>query len=182
MWLPTNDDTKTILYDTKFLKSSPGRYPPLRWTVTKIEDTATEGISKFTLAQDFFNPSTDNAELMIADYWESAVEPELLETEETPTISDLEITYSGQPAVRAGGGYKKITLKERTDGKLVDATGDISWFIDFDGNEDKLESIIQGNVFKVKCKNDYSLIGKTFTVTATTKHSSKSIILEVTSL
>ena len=68
------------------------------------------------------------------------------------------------------------------DGKLVDATGDITWSISFDGNEDKLESIIQDNAFKVKCKNDYSLIGKTFTVTATTKYSSKSIILEVTSL
>ena len=46
MWLPTNDDTKTILYDTKFLKSSPGRYPALKWTITKIEDTAIDGISK----------------------------------------------------------------------------------------------------------------------------------------
>ena len=182
MWLPTNDDTKTILYDTKFLKSSPGRYPALKWTITKIEDTAIDGISKFTMAQTQFDPARDNVELGIADYWESAVEPELLETEETPTVSDLEITYSGQPAVRAGGGYKKIALKERVDGKLVDVTGDVAWFINFDGNEDKLESIIQGNVFKVKCKNDYSLIGKTFTVTATTKHSSKSIILEVTSL
>ena len=71
------------------MKSSPGRYPPLKWTVTKIEDTATEGISKFTLAQDFFNPAKDNAELGIADYYESAVEPELPELEETPTISDL---------------------------------------------------------------------------------------------
>ena len=182
LWLPTNDDTKTIIYDTKFLKSSNGRYPPLRWTITKIEDTAIDGISKFTLAQDFFDPAKDNAELMIANYYESYVEPEVPELEESPTVSDLEIVYSGSPAVRAGGGYKKITLKERVDGKLVDATGDIEWTINFDGNEDKLESIIQDNIFKVKCKNDYSLIGNTFTVTATTKCSSKSLIMEVASL
>ena len=120
MWLPTNEDTKTILYDTKFLKSSPGRYPPLAWKVSKIEDTATEGISKFTMTQEQFNPATDNVELMVADYWESAVEPEIKETEENPTISDLEITYSGAPTVKAGGGYKKFTLKSRIDGKLVD--------------------------------------------------------------
>lgn len=183
MWLPTNDDTKTIFYDTKFLKSSPGRYPPLAWKVSKIEDTATEGISKFTMTQEMYDPSRDNAELMIGNYYESAVEPEILEAEETPTVSDLEITYSGKPAVRAGGGYKKFTLKSRVDGKLVDITEDIEWGIDFsDGDPTQLETSAADNVFRVKCKPDYSLIGKTFTITATNKHSSKSIIVEVTSL
>lgn len=182
-WVPTNDDTKTITYDTKFLKSSPGRYPALRWTVTKCEDTAAEGISKFTMAQTQFDPAKDNVELGIADYWESAVEPELPETEETPTFSDLEIVYSGKPAVRAGGGYKKFTLKSRVDGKLVDATEDVEWGIDFkDGDPTKLECSVVDNIFKVKCLNDYSLIGKTFTITATSEYSSKSIIVEVISL
>lgn len=183
MWLPTNDDTKTILYDTKFLKSSPGRYPPLAWKVSKIEDTATEGISKFTMTQEQFNPATDNAELMIADYWSQSVEPEILETEETPTFSDLEITYSGSPAVRAGGGYKKFTLKSRVDGELVDCTEDVEWSIDFpSGDLTKLETSVVDNVFRVKCKNDYSLIGKTFTITAESEYSSKSIVVEITSL
>lgn len=183
MWLPTNDDTKTILYDTKFLKSSPGRYPPLIWKISKIEDTAIEGISKFTMTQEQFNPATDNAELMIADYWSQSVEPEILETEETPTVSDLEITYSGSPAVRAGGGYKKFSLKSRIDGKLVDCTEDVEWRVDFpDGDLTKLETSVVDNVFRVKCKPDYSLIGKTFTIIATTKYSSKSLIVEVTSL
>jgi len=183
LWLPTNDDTKTIVYDTKFLKSSPGRYPPLRWTITKIEDTASDGISRFTLAQDQFDPSKDNVELMIANYYDSYVEPEVLETEEITTVSDLEITYSGKPAVRAGGGYKKFTLKSRIDGKLIDATADVEWNIDFsDGDSTKLECSAAGNVFKVKCLNDYSLIGKTFIITATSEYSSKSIVAEVISL
>lgn len=182
MWLPTNDDTKTIQYDTKFLKSSPGRYPALKWTITKIEDSATEGISKFTMAQTQFDPSKDNCDLMIADYWESAIEPELPELEETPTISDLEITYSGKPAVRAGGGYKKFKLQSRVDGKLVDVSDDVEWSVDFGGNEDKLECSVQDNIFKIKCTNDYSLIGKTFAITAESEHSSKSIIVEVVSL
>lgn len=183
VWLPTNDDTKTILYDTKFLKSSPGRYPALKWSVTKIEDTATEGISKFTLAQTQFDPARDNVDLMIADYWESAVEPELPETEEVPTVSDLEITYSGKPAVRAGGGFKKFSLKSRIDGQLVDTTEDVEWSVDFpDGDPTKLECSAVDNIFKVKCLNDYSLIGKTFTITAESANSSKSIIVEVTSL
>jgi hypothetical protein len=183
MWLPTNSDTKTILYDTKFLKSSPGRYPPLAWKVSKIEDTATEGISKITMTQEQFDPSKDNAELMIANYYESAVEPEILETEEVPTVSDLEITYSGFPAVRAGGGYKKFTLKSRIDGELVDCTEDIEWSIDFpSGDVTKLTTSVVDNVFRVQCTNDYSLIGKTFTITAETENSSKSITAEVISL
>lgn len=182
LWLPTNDDTKTIVYDTKFLKSSEGRYPPLRWTITKVEDTATEGISKFTLAQDQFDPAKDNVELMIANYYDSYVEPEVLELEETPTISDLEIVYSGSPAVRVGGGYKKFTLKERVDGNLVDIT-DVKWSIDFtDGDLDKLETFVKDNVFKVKCLPFYDLVGKTFTIIATSECSSKSLIVEVISL
>ena len=175
MWLPTNDDTKTILYDTKFLKSSPGRYPPLRWTVTKVEDTAIEGISKFTLAQDQFDPAKDNAELGIANYYDSYVEPELPEIEEIPTVSNLEIVYSGSPSVRAGGGFKKFSLKKRIDGALVDFKEEVEWNIDFGGKEDKLERSVSGNVFKVKCLNDYSLIGQTFAITAKCKYDTKSI-------
>lgn len=182
-WVPTNSDTKTILYDTKFLKSEAGRMPPLAYKVSKIEDTATIGITKFTMTQEMYDPTRDNVELLIGNYYENKVEPEILETEETPTVSDLEITYSGKPAVRAGGGYKKFTLKSRVDGKLVDITEDIEWGIDFsDGDPTQLETSIVDNVFRVKCKPDYSLIGKTFTITATNKHSSKSIIVEVTSL
>ena len=182
MWLPTNNDTKTILYDTKFLKSAPGRYPPLRWTVTKIEDTAVDGISKFTIAQDFFDPAKDNAELGIADYWESSVEPEFPESKDNVAASCLEITYSNSPSVKAGGSYKKFCLKELVDNNLVDVSDAIEWSVDFDGNEEKLTCSTQDNIFKVKCTNDYSLIGKTFIITAKSKQSSKSIVVEVTSL
>ena len=181
-WLPTNDDTRTIVYDTKFLKSSEGRYPPLRWTTTKIEDTAVKGISMFTLAQDQFDSAKDNVELMIANYYDSYVEPEVLETEKTPTLYDLEIVYSGSPVIRAGGGYKKFTLKERINGSLVDVTN-VKWYIDFaDGDLDKLEQSVSGNVFKVKCLPFYDLVGKTFTITAESKRNSQSLVVEVISL
>ena len=161
----------------------PGRYPPIAWKISKIEDTLVDGITRFTMTQEMFDPARDNAELLIGNYYESAVEPEILETEETPTISDLEITYSGSPAVKAGGGYKKFALKTRIDGKLVDCTEEVNWSIDFpDGDLSKLETSVEGNVFRVKCKNDYFLIGKTFTITAQVENSSKSLIVEVTSL
>jgi hypothetical protein len=201
--MPTNDDTRTISYDTKFLISEPGRYPPIAWKISKIFNSFNGDITRFTMTQEQFNPATDNAELMIADYYnhyEGKVEPEMPEIEIAPTVPDLEIGYSGLPVVRAGGGYKKFTLKTYMDGKLVDLPKDledsVKWHVNFEGNEDKLKYItdkveyvidgdpytVQGYPFKVKCINDYSLIGSSFIVTATINDSSTSIIVEVTSL
>ena len=181
--LPTNDDTRTIQYATRFLISDPERRPAIAWKVSKIASSLNGSITKFTMTQEQFNAAKDNADLMIANYYQSSVEPEILEMEETPTVSDLEIVYSGQPTVRAGGGYKKFTLKSRVGDELVDTTSDVKWTIEFpDGDLSQLESINKDNVFKVKCLPYYDLIGKTFTVTAEYEYSSKSIDVEVISL
>lgn len=182
MLMPSNEDTNMLTYNTRLLVSNAGRYPPIAWKISKVQPHVVNDTVRFTMTQEQYNPSTDNVELMIADYKKSYVEPETIEMEETPTVSDLEIVYSGKPAVRAGGGYKKFTLKARVDGKLVDTTEDVEWSVDFEGNEDKLECTVQDNIFKVKCKNDYFLIGKTFTITAESEYSSKSIVVEVISL
>lgn len=181
--LPTNDDTRTIMYDTRFLIGDPGRYPQIAWQISKVQPSLNGSITRFTMTQEQFNASTDNAELMIANYYENKVEPVLVDTQEIASTDDLEIVYSGQPTVRAGGGYKKFTLKERVDNDLVDVTEDVQWSVDFkDGDVSKLETSAENNVFKVKCLNDYSLIGKTFVVTAKNQNSSKSITLEVISI
>ena len=183
VFMPTNDDSKCLNYDDKFLISEPGRYPPLAWKITKVQPSFNGDITRFTLAQEMFDPARDSAELLIANYFDSAIQSEIIETEEVPTVSDLEIAYSGKPAVKAGGGFKKFTLKSRIDGKLVDCTEEVNWSIDFpDGNLSQLETSKNENIIRIKCKPDYLLIGKIFTITATTKYSSKSLIVEVTSL
>lgn len=182
MVIPTNDDSKTVAYDTKFLISEPGRYPPIAWKVSKVAPSLNGDITKFTMTQEQFDPARDNAELMIANYYDGAVEPEPHNVEDVASVSTLEITYSGSPAVRAGGGYKKFVLKQRINDNVIDITDNVEWSIDFSGNEDKLEYSVQDNIFKVKCKNDYSLIGKTFTIAAKTKYGSKSLVCEVISL
>lgn len=197
MWLPTNDDTKTIQYDTKFLKSSPGRYPALKWSITKIEDTATAGITKFTVAQTQFDPVKDNCELMIADYWDSAVEPVDPITEDVTVSTDFNIVYSGSPSVKAGGGYKKFTLKKMVEGDMADVTDPIKWNVNnvditpnIDGTfsvklgdkDAAIIGIINSNVLKIKCADEYSLIRESFDVTAVTDSGSVSVVVEVTSL
>lgn len=183
MLMPSNNDTNILTYNTRLLVSNEGRYPPIAWKISKVQPSVVNDTVRFTMTQEQYNAATDDAKLMIANYRTSYVEPEILETEETPTVSDLEIVYSGKPAVRAGGGYKKFTLKTRVDGKLVDVTEDVEWDIDFaDGDLTKLECSVVDNIFKVKCLNDYSLIGKTFTITAESIRNSKSITVEVISL
>ena len=183
MLMPSNNDTNILTYNTRLLVSNVGRYPPIAWKISKVQPSVASDTVRFTMTQEQFNAATDNVELMIADYRKSYVEPEFIELEETPIISDLEITYAGKPAVRAGGGYKKFTLKSRANGQLVDITEDVEWSVDFpDGDPTKLECSAVDNIFKIKCLNDYSLIGKTFTITAESMHSSKSIICEVISI
>ena len=183
MLMPSNNDTNILTYNTRLLVSNEGRYPPIAWKISKVQPHVVNDTVRFTMTQEQYNAATDDAELMIADYRKSYVSPEIIEVEETPTISNLEITYAGKPAVRAGGGYKKFTLKALVDGNLVDTTEDVEWSVDFpDGDLTKLETSVVDNIFKVKCLNDYSLIGKTFTISAESEYSSTSIIVEVISL
>lgn len=183
MIVPNNDDSRTIMYDQRFLLGDGKRYPPLAYKVSKVSPSMNGDIVSFTMTQEQYSSSLDNFEEMIGGYYASAIAPEVPETEEIPTVSDLEIAYSGKPAVRAGGGFKKFSLKSRIDGKLVDCTEDVSWSIDFpDGDLEQLETSKSENIIRIKCKPDYLLIGKTFTITATTKYSSKSLIVEIASL
>ena len=183
MIVPNNDDSRTIMYDQRFLLGDGKRYPPLAYKVSKVSPSMNGDIVSFTMTQEQFSSSLDSFEHMIGGYYASTISPEVPEMEEIQTVSDLEITYSGSPVVKAGGGFKKFLLKSRTDGKLVDCTEEVSWSIDFpDGGLEQLETSENANIIKVKCKPDYLLIGKTFTITATTKYGSKSLLVEVTSL
>ena len=182
MLMPSNYETNMLTYNTRLLISNEGRYPPIAWKISKVQPSVVNDTVRFTMTQEQYNAATDDAELMIADYRKSYVEPELHQVEESTSFKDLVITYSGAPAVRAGGGYKKFTLKYRINGGLVDVSDNIEWNIDFQGNEDKITSSTDGSIFKVKCTNDYSLIGKTFTITAKSMSGSTSVIVEVISL
>jgi hypothetical protein len=182
MFMPSNQDTNILTYNTRMLVSNEGRYPPIAWKISKVQPSVVYDTVRFTMTQEQYNAAVDDAELMIADYRKSYVEPELPEIEEIPTMSDMEITCAGSPAVRAGGGYKKFCLKTRIDGELQDVKKDVEWIIDFGDDKDYLERIENQNVIKIRCLGEYSLIGKTFTLTAKCENSVKSVVVEVTSL
>ena len=158
-WLPTNDDTLTIGYNTKFIISDPRRRPPLVWSTSKIEDTQPEGLTKLKFTQETFDPLHDNADLMLASYYDSQIEPEPIDVH-IENKKHVDITYSGtQPTLKVGGNFKVLTPMFNDENvqvgnwEIVDNNG-ISIF----GNDDYIAEY-DGNKIKLKIARKYELIG-----------------------
>lgn len=185
MVLPSNDDSNTVQYDTRFIISNDKRYPPITWRVSKVQPKINGDITYFTMTQEQYNPDKDNVDLMIGDYYQSAVTPEVDNNSNVDQESDkLRFVCNGSPVVKAGGGYKKFTLKYTDEESDYDITSDIDFTIvsnDFDTSE--LALICENNVAKIKCNANYSLIGKTFMLSAnSSEYGTKTIIVEVGSI
>jgi hypothetical protein len=159
VWLPTNNDTLTIGYNQRFLISDEKRFPPICYQTSKIEDTQPLGLTKLKFTQETFNPTTDNYELMLADYYSSNITPEESNIEEAIT-GTATITYSGtKPTIKVGGSYKTFTPAFSDETVTVskwtisdengDIGGDTNYTVEYDG--DKL---------KLKVALNYNLIGK----------------------
>lgn len=159
-WLPTNNDTLTIGYNTRFIISDPRRRPPLVWSTSKIEDTQPEGLTKLKLTQETFDPSHDNEELMLANYYDSPIIPECSD-KVVELFQPVTITYSGnKPTLKVGGSFKVFTPSFADEGvtpqkwTVSDENGAIT--------EDMEDYIIEydGNQMKLKVAQNYELIGK----------------------
>lgn len=158
--MPTNDDTLTIGYNQRFIISDPRRRPPLVWQVSKIEDTQPQGLTEFKFTQEDFDPIHDNAELMLANYYDSSIEPEVsnISTEPRKTAS---IVYNGAaPTLKVGGSFKvftpifddesvtpKVWLIKDENAEIISETED--YIVEYDGNK-----------LKLKIARNYELIGK----------------------
>ena len=161
--LPTNNDTLTIGYNHRFMITDPRRTTPLVWTVSKIEDSTPIGITELKFTQETYSPVLDNKELMICNYYDSQIKPEVHddEVEVKPTAS---IAYNGaKPTVKVGGSYKIFTPIFSDESVAVnkwtvsDENGDISGNTNYIVEQD-------GDKLKLKVTLNYKLIGKVLTV------------------
>ena len=159
IWVPTNVNTQTIGYNQRFLISDAGRIPAICYEVSKISDTSPIGLIKFSLVQTTFNDKTDNTELMIADYWSSAVEPSEQDVEEIISAT-ASITYSGATAtIKVGGSAKIFTPVFSGDDVTVD-----KWLVsdengDISGDTENYTIVHDGELLKIKVAQNYNLIG-----------------------
>lgn len=179
-WVPSNSVTKSIYYDQRFLISD-NREIPISWFVTKIEDTFPVGICKVILKQDFFNPSRDNAELMIADYYKDKV---ALETDDSKNIdvlcsrSEIDISSWKEPKIIIGSDYRNIMGKFYKLDEPIDITG--MWTVDaLEEFKDKIHFETDNNILKIKCDKDYSLVGQVITITFSDEENKYKSSLEI---
>ena len=143
--------------------TDPRRTIPLVWTVSKIEDSTPFGLTEFKFTQETYNPNLDNKELMICNYYDSSIEPEVPNIEEE-LRGTATITYSGvKPTIKVGGSFKTFTPAFSDETVTVDRwtisdeNGDISsnenYTIECDGDKLKLKVVL-----------NYNLIGKVLIV------------------
>ena len=163
-WMSTNADTQLIDHNQRFLISDYGRKTPLCFGVGNIIDTMPIGITRFVLSQQTFDPSHDNADLMLANYYDTSVEPVEpdIEQELSGTAS---ITYSGtKPTIKVGGSAKIFTPVFSIEGTTVaqwlisDENGDIS------GDTENYTIEYEGELLKLKVAQNYYLIDKVLIV------------------
>ena len=143
--------------------TDPRRTIPLVWTVSKIEDSTPIGITELKFTQETYNPTLDNKELMICNYYNSPIEPTIPDVE-TEIKSTTAITYSGvKPTVKVGGSYKIFTPVFGDESVTVDRwtvsdeNGDISDDTNYTIKRD-------GDKLKLKVALNYNLIGKVLIV------------------
>lgn len=148
--LPANNDTFTINYNHRFMITDSRRPTPLVWAVSKVEDSTPIGLITLKFTQETYSPTLDNKELMLCNYYNSPIEPEIPDVE-TELKSTAAITYNGTaPTVKVGGSYKVFTPIFSDESVIVDKwtisdeNGDISadtenYIIKYDGQKLKLK-------------------------------------------
>jgi hypothetical protein len=155
-WMPTTNDSAMIGYNQRFLISDERRTTPLAWEVSKIEDTQPLGITKIKMKQTTYDETHDNADLMLANYYASSVEPTEPDIEQE-LFGTASITFSGtKPTVKVGGSYKTFTPVFSMEGTTVakwfvsdengDISGDANYTIERDGEKLKLKVALNYNL------------------------------------
>jgi hypothetical protein len=163
-WMATNADTQLIDHNQRFLISDYGRKTPLCFGVGNIVDTMPIGITKFVLSQKTFDPVHDNAELMLANYYDTAKEPVEPDIEQE-LAGTAAITFSGISAtIKVGGSFKTFTPAFSNEGVTVR-----SWFIsdengDISSDTENYTIEYSGELLKIKVAQNYNLIGSVLIV------------------
>lgn len=166
-YMPTNDDTDLIEYDQRFMITNGNRDVPICFRISKIILTNPIGVSRFSLAQDQYDPEHDNKELRICNYYDFAIEPE--SAYEHSPLPEFHITgVNGYKNIKAGGSGRIFSVDipdteecdimwTLVDGDNVYTTGSYENSTTTYGD---YTVITTDRTAKIKVKQNYDLVGR----------------------
>lgn len=176
--LPCDFETINIRRDKRFLVDEYGtieapdayivsnRNVFTKTTVTDCGECGYDGNVELALTQHQFNPETDNAELMIADYYAEYNEKPF----EPPTDvinKTAEITYSDTSDLKMGASYKTYNCLCFDNGKEV-PNASINWEVKIiDEYKEFFNYKVEDNILYIKCVYSPLLINTEIRLIAT---------------
>lgn len=172
--LPFDYNTKNLHDGMRFMLEKSNNLP-LVYKLTKYDGVVYNNrhtkLLNLTLTQTVYDEETDNADIMIADYYEK---PEQEETDYNATIDYVvdEIALSSSA---------KFTLIERDKkGRPIDIDFEYEWQIsECDFNEENLTLTIEDNNITVSVANDKALIGQYFTLSVIAADDDSTVVASV---
>lgn len=112
------------------------------------------GVVELTLTESLFNPETDNADLMIADYY-------VTEHIDTRCLS-AEIIYKGDGVLKSGGSFKRFSaVFYEKDGQVNNDIKPIWTVAAQDKYRDYVITEQENNDIKIKIQDNGNMIGET---------------------
>lgn len=164
IYLPLNEDTIKLKADKRFFIDN-NTAEPIPYRLTRVDTVSSSyygvGCVSLIVTQDQFNEDADNVELGICDYKIPEVVP----------VSDIKITYAGDPVIRCGGTAKTFTASE-----------DVTFSFEVvAGTENIILTQTDDDKCTLKCLNKVEMIGTTIKLKFTNGTDSSYIYVDIIS-
>ena len=171
--IPYDSETQNLHVGKRFLLEKANGIP-LSYSLTSYDGISGSygqgGILNITLTQDEYNSTTDNADLMIADYFTPIPQP----------TGNAQILFVGEPEIYVGGSLKTFTAKfVDNSGNVLDLVPVWTWDTSTGDKTKFSDPVISGNTFKIKALYYPELIGSTVEISLTDSDGLYSTSLEI---
>ena len=169
VYIPYNEET-ILIHDGFRVIMDKTHDNPTVYRVTQVDplsmavgsDMEEDGLIQWSMLQTQFNEETDNAELMVADYYNRGHSTDGSDPSLNPSITLIDEDGDGLLAI---GETKRVRIELKEDGE---AASGLSYELEYDMADGaaRVESVENG-IITLYAEKDRDNVGKTISVTAT---------------